>query len=604
MSEHGTALRTACAAIVISIMAVGGAVAMPTAAATTSFVAGSGMGVQAHVDRAGVVHRQVTVPAEAALLQARTPDAVKQALRADAAQFAAEVAPPSSERWTDAMLVGDLDGDGLRDLLLQKQSWDSARFVAVSGQDNKRLWSYTMDVGADDAWGWGGAWPMQGRDAGILVLTEAYVNEQETDATWSFDTVRTFTALNEDGTVRWRKEYTGSVAGTEFTIVGAGFPMIAGIAPISGPGDDLAVGLYDFSFSETAVGTARIEVIDGANGSVRPIAVAGSVPGEDWPAAGVVGDLDGDKLADIVTVSSAGGEVRAVAHNGTQGTPLWQNTYAGHPVMWVEGAGRTDGDAADDILFQAVDWERWDNFFQTTLASGADGTRRWQRYSEGATVVGDIGGEGRNDVVFTGIVDSGKEWGVSYSAMNGAGRRLYDRAYTVGAANRSMFGMLSIGLDMVGDVDQDGTLDFAHAVSVSAFRPRFHDTDRGVVLAKNGKKAFSGRAAGDALGASVDRRGADLVTVRYVDGKAAITARDGATGSTIWQASVRMDQFRMGYARGGDITGDRRAEVIVIAQMRRSSTIVVLDGASGDVLWRRDSSVVPSGVVTPIEPGR
>ena len=526
-------------------------------------------------------HREVTVPAEAALLQARTPAAVKAALQADV-----DVQSSEAERWSDATAVGDLDGDGLRDLVLQK-GFSASRFVGVSGKDGSRLWSYTMDPAAEEGWSFGAATRLHGSDGGVLIDTVNYGDEQETAATWSADMVRTFTALNKDGSVRWHKEYTGTITGSDVSITIVGLPMVAGLAPISGPGDDLAITTYDVVVTEAAAGAGAVEVIDGTTGVSRPVAVAGGVEIDDYPAAGVVGDLDGDRLADVVTVSSGAGEVRIAAHAGVDGHPLWHNTFDGVAVSWVEAAGNTDADDTEDLLMQGIDWERWDNPFQTSLVSGVDGATRWQAYSEIATGVGDIGGEGRDDILMITMVD-GRQWGVRYTALNGSGKRIYGVSHTV-KSGHSMITMLSIGLDMVGDVDDDGTTDFAHIITASGFRPRFSERDRGPVLSATGRKAFEGSAAGSALGASLDRHGVDFATVRRAKNQANITTRRGITGAAIWQKSLRIRGFRWGFVRGGDITGDRRSEVIVIAQASNGSTVAVLDGGSGRVLWRRDT---------------
>jgi hypothetical protein len=577
--------------MVMTLSTMGSAAAAPHGSITTSLVPGPGMGTRLRMTDAGL-QRDVTVPAETALLHAHTPAAVKAAIQADV-----EVQPAIADRWSDATAVGDLDGDGLRDLVLQKGFFES-RFVGVSGKDGSRLWSYTMDSGTEDGWSFGGVRALHSSDGGLLIDTVTYGDEQETAVSWSLEMVRTFTALNADGSVRWRKEYTGTVTGTDVSLTITGLPMLTCVAAIGGPGDDVAVSTYDVVVTEeTAAGTGKVEVIDGATGISRAVAVAGAVPAEDFPATGVVKDLNGDRLADVITVSSGAGEVRVVAHSGVDGRPIWQNTFDGIPVSWVNSAGNTDGDGAQDILLMGVDWERWDNLFQTSLLSGADGATRWQAYSEMAAAVGDIGGDGRDDIVMVTIVDSGRQWGLRYTAVSGTGKRLYGVSHTV-TVGPSMMTMLSLGLDMVGDVDGDGTDDFAHAITASGFRPRFYDKDRGPVLSATGRKAFDGSAAGSGLEASVDRRGDDFASVRRAKNEANITTRNGATGATIWETSLRMQGFRWGFARGGDITGDRRSEVIVIAQATHGSMVTVLDGLSGRVLWRRNTGN-PGVIVTP-----
>ena len=571
------------AAVTLVVATAHGGVSSAQTVRRTSIVPGSGPSVNWRVDESGA-HREVALPPSAALLQAETLEDVKAALRPTASG-----SPGGQGNWSHAVTVPDLDGDGRRDVVLQRDNWPGNRFVAVRGRDGRHLWSYDVTIPEDSEDTYAEVSSLGGKAGGLLITSIAFHGSQGTDASWTSPFIQRFTVLERDGSVRWEREYRGAVNGTEAGMTIDGAPLVVGQAPIAGAGDDLVVSVLDIA--ETIAvggGTARVEVIDGVTGDARVVAVTGDAATGSWPAVGVVGDLDGDKLGDIVTATSNDAGAQLVARRGVDGVPLWTKTVDGVPVLSIGPAGQTDDDKVADLLLYGFDFERWDDPVHVRLASGADGVVRWQRYSGGAGSVGDIGGDGRDDIVVLGLVD-GRNFGLRYSAYTGSGKQLYSRSHTVAWPRRSMMAMASVETQIVGDVDKDGTVDFAHEIDMAGIAPAFEDHDRGVVRSATGLKAFEG-PVGSPLLAPVNRRGTDLAQLRRADGGVAVTAQDGATGRTLWKRLVPIRDYRWGFAVGGDVTGDRRSEILVLAQTRKGTAAALVNGVTGAMLWRKTAS--------------
>ena len=275
-----------------------------------------------------------------------------------------------------------------------------------------------------------------------------------------------------------------------------------------------------------------------------------------------------------------------MAYSGKTSAPLWHNGFSGHPVIYIESAGRTDGDGTDDLLYTGIDWEAWDHFIASTLASGADGEVRWKKMTDGAGPIGDINGDGRADVLLLYALFTDKVVGIRYAALSASGKAAYDRTYGVVPPRGSMM-VASIFLRNVGDVDDDGAVDFAHEVEAYGFSRSGAKSarERGVVLTGTGRKAFDGRAH-EPLYGSVDGRGDDFVQLERADGVRVIV-RNGRTNAEMWRRRVALKGYRFGYPIAADLTGDGRAEVLLLAYRKSGPTLLVLDGTTHALRWRR-----------------
>lgn len=548
----------------------------------TVFVAGSRPGVAIRSTADGM-QRQVTVPGLAALRRARNPEQARDAWLAHVQQMADAAAPPTGRQVSDAYPVPDLNGDQRRDVIVVRSGDAGLQYAAVGGSSGDKLWS--VDSALTTAQLYGDVFPLRGSDAkGVLLATTGVEESSPADAAWVLQITTELTAVSGDGTARWTKTYRGSITFSDAGAVFSGLGYPAAIGPINGEGSDVAVRVEDSAYSLHAGGVTRIEVLDGASGT--PSATIQSAGAGEAPGAGVVGDLNGDKLRDVVLASSAGDQVAVVAYSGVSGMPIWRNSLTGAPVYYIESTGRTDDDSVDDLLLTGINWES-EQFFVSTLASGSDGNVRWQGLTDGALPLRDISGDGRADVLAVYALFGAKKLGIRYTAITGGGQRIYDRFHGVQPSGGSGFG--GMGMWAIGDVDADGNVDFGHDVSWFGFDGSggTAQADTGVVLANTGRKAFSGPAA-DGLYASVDRKGDDLVRmVRTAEG-VRLVVRDGRTNQELWRRSLAIDGYRVGFARGGDLTGDGVAELLVMSYRRGGTTgLSVIDGRTRVLRWRR-----------------
>ena len=560
----------------------GGAVAQPqTVAPAVRVVAGGRPQVTSATATPDGVHRVVALPVAAALRRATTADQVR-AVMAGAPTSGEETveSEPQSFRAFDADVapVGDLDGDKRRDVVAARITQDGVRFLGLKGSTGVRLWRLDLATGPDV---YPSVQPLRGRgSAGVLLVTRAFSDVADNEATWSATMTTTLHAVDPDGTVRWSRTYDGTLSASAAAFSATGLVDVVGVGPAVDRGDDVVVSVTDLAYSAGAGGKTTVEVIQGATGHTASVAQASST--DDAPAAGLVGDLDGDGLRDVVVASSAATRVSLTAQRGVDGRPLWSQQFDSAPAVWLEAAGDTTGDGVGDVLVYGFDF--WaDQPIQATVVSGSDGAAQWSRQTGGAWAVGDIDRDGRADVLTVDDIWTLRALGYRYVAISGSGRRLWAKSYTVRTPSGGYFAMGGMGL--VGDVDRDRVADAGHEIELYGASGK-KVVERGVVRSRTGVKAFSG-AVGSPLHASLDRRGDDLISTRRAKGGTTrLVARDGRNGSALWRHSLSAKGVEFVWPRGADLTGDRRAEVVAMVFTRRGTKVRVLD-ASGRLLWRR-----------------
>lgn len=545
-------------------------------------VAGDAMTTSISSSASGL-RRTATLPGLAALRFATTPDQVRDALRQHLRSLGSE--PASSQPHRRPALdgvfpVGDLDGDRRNDLVVSQYAGGATQFVAVAGDSGRQLWSVD-GTAAKRSMRETHVLALNGEDADGALLMAATYEEIPSEFMWTLKITVDMTAVSADGTTRWTRSTTGVVSASDagFLLANLSFPLAVG--PLNGAGDDVLLRSDETVYSYAGGGTSRLEVLDGDTG--RAGAVVETASQEEAPASGMVGDLDGDGLLDIVTAASAGGQVLAVAHKGTDGRPLWRSALKRMPVYWIDSAGRMNRDKADDVLLVGVDWEGW-QFFSFTALSGADGTPGIHGTSDGLVPAGDLNGDRLDDLLLLKTVFTRKLLGVEYKAVTGTGRVVYSRRYTVAMPKGSAMAMTSMWA--VGDVDGDGSLDLAHDVSVFGFDDRSSVQERGVVLTRNGRKVYE-KSIGRPLYASLDRLGDDAVRLRRIASGVEITAHDGRTTDMMWRRTVSLPGYRGGFVMGADLTRDGRAELLLIGRRNGGAALKVIDGRTRAVRWGR-----------------
>ncbi|GAF74684.1 unnamed protein product, partial [marine sediment metagenome] len=305
---------------------------------------------------------------------------------------------------------GDLDGDGLGDVIVLQYERDPVTFVATwkviakKGINGTHLWEESV-VAA-----YMGASPIGDLDSDGL--NDVMVWQLELDVATSTMTAKVIAKKGTNGTHLWEE----SVNGTQCSL----WPFIAG--DLDGDGaDDVVVQQSEYD-PVTDILTMKVIAKKGTDGThlwQETISADGGLSCEMWALE--AGDLDGDG-ADDVTVwqyrynaSTDTGLAKVIAKKGIDGTHLWQESISARgehncsmSVLWV---GDLDGDELDDLI--VWQWEynaSTDTRTAEVIAKkGINGIHLWEesistdgdQYNCGITpsgLAGDLDGDGLNDV--------------------------------------------------------------------------------------------------------------------------------------------------------------------------------------------------------------
>lgn len=271
-------------------------------------------------------------------------------------------------------------------------------------------------------------------------------------------------------------------------------------------------------------------------------------------AATLTGDLDGDGRADFVATSTVAAQNRGVvrAYSGADAHLLWQ----------VEGS----------------------------LAG--------QRFGASLARLGDVDGDGRDDLIvgaWSASLPSASQAGLARVLSGASGATVRDHR---GDSVQDHFGLTVAGL---GDVDGDLVLDYA----VGAVDDENFGGSSGSVRVFSGAsgaviRTLHGDAAEQIFGSSIARVpdvdgdghddiaiGAPYFAARPEPGYVRLSS--GATGATLWTTSGSADHDQFGCAVAGllDLDGDGRGEVACGARQPQAGAAGyarIVAGASGAIV--------------------
>lgn len=484
-----------------------------------------------------------------------------------------------------AEAVGDLDGDGLPDVLV----WSSVgppdnqtqTVIGEKGSDGTHLWEESISgqnayinpevVGDLDG------------DGLPDVIVDSYVGPEDSS------TGMVIAKRGINGTHLWEESITGLDA------------HIYGEVVEDLDGDDLLDVLVRSEVGPDGNQTTNLTAKKGSNGNHL---WEESVTGEDADiGAEIVGDLDGDDLPDVLVWSSEGASDNqtqtVIAKMGTNGTHLWEESITGvDAYMYGEVVGDLDGDSLPDVLVRS--WKgSFDNQTQTVIAkTGSNGTHLWEESVMGYDasiqydVVGDLDGDHLPDVMVKSEVGPYGSVTLNLTAKKGSnGNHLWEESFS-----GSYF---YIEAEVVGDLEGDGLPD----VLIECYA---EDTDTETLVAKKGSNGtdlweefapsgyfnfIEGKVVGDQ-----DGDGLPDVLVRIQTGPlenqtATVIAKTGSNGTHLWEESITCYDASLWDNVVPDLDGDGLLDVMIRLRMYPPSyTLIAKKISDGTHLWEESNT--------------
>lgn len=500
--------------------------------------------------------------------------------------------------YREAVSGGDLTGDGLDDVLEYSfvEDWCEwtirSSVTALEGSTGAELWNrvfgeFGVLFPAGDVNG------VPGDD-----LIEFTIDIQEAPAV--YDWTLTYRGVSgASGSAFWTRTYrdpwTEAYVGPTAAFVELDFAIPYALGDLTGDGrTDLLVGRYNSAFADdsaTGLGLGRsaalFEVLSGTNG--LPAAAFPATGDGAFPTATLMPDADGDKAADVATISVAAREdgdyeVDATAFPGKGGAPLWSTGTVFPRPPFAQGV-ELDGDGKGDVLLSAYDWLGFGGDGETAMAAiftaGLGTTRMWFFGTNAIAFpepVPNVIGRGTHDLLLLQLRD---DWSMGASLFDG-------EVPLTRAWSRS-----GEYIELAGDATGDGAEDLLiYDYSFDPATKQYTETTD-VVSGSNGKTVWTHAVDPSAessyllaTGADGNANGtADLALLTWRNRGDEYSLLEGSSGTALWsprRVGGYLWVLDVGHLEG---TGDDLIESFETdsGEFRTASRT----GDSGVRLWKR-----------------
>lgn len=399
---------------------------------------------------------------------------------------------------------------------------------------------------------------------GIMIIMDRFLSSAESPTR-----VLEVTALSSRCKELWTKSWTSTWTSTP-TRAAAATDLVVPIDLLTkgGHAADLLLADYDYAGGVLSMTPMIVRGSDGAEQAFQPVVVPWL---ESTPMPTSVPNLDRDARADWIVIDTSGLGRGLRAHSSVDGQELWHNSEvdAGGGTV-ATGLGDVTGNAAKDFALG----------YPLRLVDGGNGKLRWKRPGGTPFSYGDVDSDGRRDMLVLHAFANDRRLGSDVAVVSSRGRRLAKERYAV---RRPGSGFSLIVADDAGDTSGDGVGELF--LNLVHFGEKLVD-ERFVIDAVDARPLHRGGSIFP-LGGSLRGRADDVIRVRG-SGKVTISPISGPSGRVIWRKSVKLAKRsvlssvpRVVQARG------RQRSVLLSFSDRKVGTAMLLDGRSGEALWKR-----------------
>lgn len=501
--------------------------------------------------------------------------------------------------------AGDLDGDGKGDVVdvrghLQYDDVlgiiETVRLEARRGRDGGALWTLSLPpssyvfpvftkVGLD------------GKPGALVIAYRDVDLRADVGAAGAYET--TVYSVNGAGTPVWVRDLDGAWGGS-IPGFGVGDTTVNGLFDaVAGGGTDLLLqttlmaGGADpvMGAVDTGKSGAEFSVLDGATGAVRPLG-APMQSGWEAPYAEPVGDLDKDKLADVVVDSATdSGEATLTALSSADGRVLWTRPRyaAGHYRQIVSLPDVTGDGAADVGVHDIVDGfgppggppGSTASSAQVLLLDGASGRQLWRKAGTRLYALGNVDGRPGAELA-VGETLNGSSVGFTVGVFTATGKRLWSVTRKLKLpANADKWSYYN-SWSAFADFNADGVLDIGYAVRTGSGKSERRD--EGSIDGRTGRVTRDARKDMYGTRAAFDGRGADAFVATAMGGVLTIEAWKGDAPKQLWSIGVRFaGTFQ--YSTPLSVDGDKCGDLAVAVFRPTDSADIVFSGSTGAPLW-------------------